>query len=54
MFAATGITDGHVLKGARLLPGNRAISHSLVMRSLSGTIRYLTVQHDLTRGLLAL
>lgn len=54
MFAATGITDGHVLKGARLLPGNRAVSHSLVMRSLSGTIRYLTVQHDLTRGLLAL
>jgi len=54
MFSATGITDGHVLKGARLLPGNRAISHSLVMRSLSGTIRYLTVQHDLTRGLLAI
>jgi fructose-1,6-bisphosphatase II / sedoheptulose-1,7-bisphosphatase len=49
MFAATGITDGHVLKGARLLPGSRAISHSLVMRSRTGTIRYLSVQHDLTR-----
>jgi len=49
MFAATGITDGHVLKGARLLPGQRAISHSLVMRSRTGTIRYLTVHHDLTR-----
>ncbi|CAA7621056.1 class II fructose-bisphosphatase [Magnetospirillum sp. SS-4] len=50
MFAATGITDGHVLKGARLLPGNRAVSHSLVMRSVTGTIRHLTVQHDLDRS----
>ncbi|MBI3447103.1 MAG: class II fructose-bisphosphatase, partial [Magnetospirillum sp.] len=54
MFAATGITDGHVLQGARLLPGNRAVSHSLVMRSISGTIRYLSVQHDLNRSLLPL
>ena len=50
MFAATGITDGHVLQGARLLPGHRAVSHSLVMRSVSGTIRYLTAHHDLTRS----
>ena len=50
MFAATGITDGHVLQGARLLQGHRAISHSLVMRSVSGTIRYLTVHHDLDRS----
>ncbi|CUW38664.1 fructose 1,6-bisphosphatase II(Fructose-1,6-bisphosphatase class 2/Sedoheputulose-1,7-bisphosphatase,12-321) [Magnetospirillum sp. XM-1] len=50
MFAATGITDGHVLKGARLFPGNRAESHSLVMRSATGTIRHLSVQHDLSRS----
>jgi fructose-1,6-bisphosphatase II / sedoheptulose-1,7-bisphosphatase len=50
MFAATGITDGHVLKRTRLLPGNKALSHSLVMRSATGTIRYLTVQHDLDRS----
>lgn len=50
MFAATGITDGHVLQGVRLLPGNRAVSHSLVMRSVTGTIRYLTAYHDLTRS----
>lgn len=50
MFAATGITDGHVLKGARLLPGLRAESHSLVMRSVTGTIRYLSVIHDLSRS----
>lgn len=50
MFAATGITDGHVLEGARRLPGNRALTHSLVMRSVTGTIRHLTVQHDLSRS----
>jgi fructose-1,6-bisphosphatase II / sedoheptulose-1,7-bisphosphatase len=50
MFAATGITDGHVLKGVRLLPSNRAVSHSLVMRSATATIRHLTAQHDLGRS----
>lgn len=50
MFAATGITDGHVLQGARLLKGGKAQSHSLVMRSATGTIRYLTVLHDLDRS----
>jgi fructose-1,6-bisphosphatase II / sedoheptulose-1,7-bisphosphatase len=50
MFAATGITDGHVLKGVRLLPGNKAESHSLVMRSYSGTIRHVAALHDLGRG----
>ncbi|MGE5504956.1 MAG: class II fructose-bisphosphatase [Actinomycetota bacterium] len=46
MFAATGVTDGHVLNGVRLLPGNRGISHSLVARSATGTIRHLTSHHD--------
>lgn len=50
MFAATGITDGHVLQGVRLLRGNLAVSHSLVMRSVTGTIRYLTAHHDLMRS----
>jgi fructose-1,6-bisphosphatase II / sedoheptulose-1,7-bisphosphatase len=50
MFAATGITDGHVLKGARLVGGDRAISHSVAMRSRTGTVRYLTVHHDLKRS----
>ncbi len=54
MFAATGITDGHVLKGVQLLAGNRAVSHSLVMRSVTGTIRTLTVHHDLSRSHLRL
>ena len=46
MFAATGVTDGHVVKGVKLFSGERGVSHSLVMRSTTGTIRYLTVHHD--------
>lgn len=45
MFAATGITDGHLLKGIRFHKGG-AISHSMVMRSMTGTIRHLTARHD--------
>ena len=51
MFAATGITDGHVLKGVRL-DGNRGSSHSLVMRSRTGTIRTMTSQHDFRKSTL--
>jgi len=45
MFAATGITDGHLLKGVRFHKGG-AVSHSMVMRSMTGTIRMLTARHD--------
>ncbi len=48
MFAATGVTDGHLLQGLRLSPG-RAVSHSLVMRSATGTIRHLTAHHNLAK-----
>jgi fructose-1,6-bisphosphatase II / sedoheptulose-1,7-bisphosphatase len=49
MFAATGITDGHVLKGVKQSPG-RAVSHSLVMRSGTGTIRQMTAFHDFIKS----
>lgn len=49
MFAATGVTDGHILSGVRLEPRGRARSQSLVMRSRSGTVRMLTVRHDLAK-----
>ena len=49
MFAATGITDGPVLKGVRLGPG-RAVSHSLVMRSATGTVRSMTAAHDFVKS----
>jgi fructose-1,6-bisphosphatase II / sedoheptulose-1,7-bisphosphatase len=50
MFAATGITDGHILAGIRLHGGDRAVSHSLVMRSATGTVRTMTARHDFSRG----
>ena len=45
-FAATGITDGELLAGVRYRGGG-AISHSLVMRARSGTIRTITSEHQL-------
>ena len=47
-FAATGITDGELLQGVRFL-GNTAVTHSVVMRSYSGTVRYVEAQHDIAR-----
>jgi fructose-1,6-bisphosphatase II len=43
-FAATGITDGELLKGVRYGAG-RATTESVVMRSKSGTIRYMRAMH---------
>jgi len=43
-FAATGITDGELLRGVRYF-GAGAKTHSLVMRSRSGTVRYIEATH---------
>ncbi|HEY2443684.1 MAG TPA: class II fructose-bisphosphatase [Streptosporangiaceae bacterium] len=45
-FAATGITDGELMAGIRYRGGG-ATTHSLVMRSRSGTIRSITSEHQL-------
>ena len=45
-FAATGITDGELIDGVRYLHGH-ATTHSLVMRSRSGTIRSIKSEHQL-------
>jgi fructose-1,6-bisphosphatase II len=45
-FAATGITDGELLSGVRYSRGG-AHTHSLVMRSRSGTIRSIRSEHAL-------
>jgi fructose-1,6-bisphosphatase II len=44
MFAATGITGGFLLRGVHFLPDG-ALSHSLVMRSRSGTVRRIQTRH---------
>jgi fructose-1,6-bisphosphatase II len=43
-FAATGITDGELLHGVKYF-GNGARTHSLVMRSKSGTVREVVARH---------
>ena len=45
-FAATGITDGELMEGVRYRRGD-ATTHSLVMRSRSGTIRSIKSEHQL-------
>ncbi|MDI3532304.1 MAG: fructose,6-bisphosphatase [Synergistaceae bacterium] len=47
-FAATGVTDGELLRGVRY-EGEHIRTHSLVMRSLSGTIRYIEAIHHLSK-----
>jgi len=45
MFAATGVTTGPMLRGVRRF-GNGAVTHSIVMRSKSGTVRYIEGHHN--------
>lgn len=47
MFVATGVTTGPLLKGVGYLPGGRASTHSIVMRSATGTIRTIEADHCL-------
>lgn len=43
-FAATGITDGELLKGVRYY-GNHITTDTLVVRGLTGTVRQITATH---------
>ncbi len=45
-FTATGIIDGPLLQGVRLTD-SAIITHSLVIRGLSGTVRYITTHHHI-------
>jgi fructose-1,6-bisphosphatase II len=48
MFAATGITTSDVMQGVQFVPGG-AVTHSIVMRSQSGTVRQITAHHRFDR-----
>ena len=48
MFTATGVTDGTMLKGVRRI-GNKVLTHSIVMRSKTGTVRMIEAEHNLGR-----
>ena len=47
MFAATGVTDGTMLRGVRFFPGG-VMTHSIVMRSKTGTVRVVETEHYLS------
>ena len=48
MFCATGVTQGAFLDGVRFFRGG-AMTHSVVMRSESGTVRFIEAEHHFDR-----
>lgn len=46
IFCATGISDSPLLPGVRIV-GKKAITHSILMRAKSRTVRYIRAEHDL-------
>ena len=48
-FAATGVTNGEFLKGVNFTGDSRAETHSVIMRSKTGSVRYMDAYHDLGR-----
>lgn len=48
-FAATGVTGGEFLDPVLYTGEDKAITHSVIMRSKTGSIRYMQAHHDLRR-----
>ncbi|WP_026439137.1 class II fructose-bisphosphatase [Acidocella facilis] len=48
MFAASGVTTGAMLNGVKRV-GHGAVTHSIVMRSKSGTVRYVEGHHNFAK-----
>jgi len=48
MFAATGVTSSAIVRGVRFVPGG-AVTHSVVMRERSGTVRLIETNHHFDR-----
>ncbi len=49
IFAATGVTDGELLRGVRFFGGERAETHSVVMRAKTGTVRFVRAIHMIAK-----
>jgi fructose-1,6-bisphosphatase II len=45
-FTATGVIDGPLLKGVVVL-GQKIVTHSIVIRGVSGTVRFMTTMHHI-------
>ena len=48
IFAATGVTDGELLRGVSYY-GQTAMTHSVVMRAKSGTVRFIEGKHSMKK-----
>ncbi|HLR40410.1 MAG TPA: class II fructose-bisphosphatase [Virgibacillus sp.] len=48
IFAATGVTDGELLKGVQF-KGQKGTTQTVVMRAKSGTVRFIDGKHSLTK-----
>lgn len=48
MFSATGVTDGSMLQGIKRFKGG-ATTHSIIMRSKTGTVRTILAEHNFVR-----
>ena len=53
LFCATGISDSALLPGVKII-GHRAETHSILMRSRSGTVVHITATHNLDRKVIPL
>lgn len=49
MFCATGVTDGPLIDGVKFFGQGLATTHSIVMRSSTGTIRTIQAHHNLSK-----
>ena len=47
-FAATGVTDGSMLRGVKRHEGG-ATTQSIIMRSKTGTVRFIEAEHCFAR-----
>ncbi|MDC3414941.1 class II fructose-bisphosphatase [Aquibacillus sp. 3ASR75-11] len=48
IFAATGVTDGELLKGVQF-KGTKATTQTVIMRAKSGTVRFIDGEHSLKK-----
>jgi fructose-1,6-bisphosphatase II len=53
IFCATGISDSPLLPGVKFI-GRKAITHSVLMRARSRTIRHIVAEHDLDHKTISL
>ena len=49
IFAATGVSYGELLDGVKYMDNNRASTHTLIMRSEKGTVRFMKAYHRLDK-----